>query len=212
MLDKVDEKIAKELQEFLKFKENFEFEFKDILDKNGNLYCEELPIFDEKGKYIAECEKWINIGYVINGSFSKTLSNLYPYEFDFRGFHLKSLESFFQGLKFKNPEIQKLIFSYSGTDAYHIQAASDYNWKETGYIYWQGQAVKRDSAEYDLLVDEAYISMAQNPLYRQALKNVTKPLIHSMGKASKEETLLTRYEFEKQINCLSAFLKQLSGK
>jgi len=105
-----------------------------------------------------------------------------------------------------------LIFSYSGTDAYHIQAASDYNWKETGYIYWQGQAVKRDSAEYDLLVDEAYISMAQNPLYRQALKNVTKPLIHSMGKASKEETLLTRYEFEKQINCLSAFLKQLSGK
>ena len=90
-----------------------------------------------------------------------------------------------------------------------MKAASDYNWKENGYVYWQGQAIKRDSAEYDLLVDEAYISMAQNPLYRQALKNVTKPLIHSMGKASKEETLLTRYEFEKQINCLSAFLKQL---
>ena len=209
MFDKIDGKTAEELQKFLKFKENFAFVLRDILDKDGDLYCDGLPIFDEKGKYIAECEKWINVGYVINGSFSKILSNLYPYEFAFRGFQLKSLESFFQGLKFKNPEIQKLIFSYSGTDAYHIQAASDYNWKETGYVYWQGQAIKRDSVEYDLLVDEAYISLAQNPLYRQALKNVTKPLIHSMGKVSKEETLLTRYEFEKQINCLAAFLQQL---
>ena len=209
MFDKIDGKTAEELQKFLKFKENFAFVLRDILDKDGDLYCDGLPIFDEKGKYIAECEKWINVGYVIKGSFSKTLSNLYPYELDFKGFQLKSLESFFQGLKFKNPEIQKLIFSYSGTDAYHIQAASDYNWKETGYVYWQGQAIKRDSVEYDLLVDEAYISLAQNPLYRQALKNVTKPLIHSMGKVSKEETLLTRYEFEKQINCLAAFLQQL---
>lgn len=207
MSDMTNKKIAEELQKFVKFKEKFEFESKDIIEQNGVMLCDGCPLFDKQGKYIAECEKWINIGYVIKGSFSKTLSNLYPYEFDFKGFHLKSLESFFQGLKFQNPEIQKLIFGYSGTDAYHIQAASDYNWKETGYVYWQGQAIKRDSTEYDLLVDEAYICLAQNPLYRQALKNVTKPLIHSMGKLSKEETLLTRYEFEKQINCLSAFLK-----
>jgi len=208
MYDNTDKKVAEELQKFVKFKENFKFTSQNISEKDGVLYCEGLPIFDEKGKYIAECDKWINVGYVIMGPFSKTLSNLYPYEFDFRGFHLHSLESFFQGLKFKNPEIQKLIFAYSGTDAYHIQAASDYNWKESGYVYWQGQPIKRDSTEYDLLVDEAYISMAQNPLYRMALKNVNKPLIHSMGKHSKTDTLLTRYEFEKQINCLSAFLKQ----
>jgi len=201
------DKIAEELQKFLKFKENFEFEFKEIIEKDSIFYCDGLPIFDEQGKYIAECEKWINIGYVIKGSFSKTLSNLYPYKFDFCGFQLSSLESFFQGSKFKDPEVQKLIFSYSGTDAYHIQVTSDYNWKESGYVYWQGQAIKRESAEYDLLIDEAYISLAQNPLYRQALKNVNKPLIHSMGKTSKKETLLTRYEFEKQVNCLSAFLK-----
>lgn len=207
MIVNSNKKIEEELQKFVKFKKNFEFKSQDISEKDGTLYCAGLPVFDEKGKYIPECEKWINIGYAISGSFSKTLSNLYPYEFNFRGFHLHSLEAFFQSLKFENSEIQKLIFTYSGTDAYHIQATSDYSWKESGYVYWQGQPLKRDSAEYDLLVDEAYISMAQNPLYRQALKNVTKPLIHSMGKPSKTETLFTRYEFERQINCLAAFMK-----
>lgn len=77
------------------------------------------------------------------------------------------------------------------------------------YIYWQGQAIKRDSKEYDLLVDEVYISALQNPLYRQAVKNTTKPIIHSIGKLLKSETVFTRYEFERQINSLSAFLKHL---
>ena len=102
-----------------------------------------------------------------------------------------------------------MVFIYSGTDAYHIQKASSYNWKETGYIYWQGQAIKRDSEEYDLLVDEVYISALQNPLYRQAVKNTTKPIIHSIGKLLKSETVFTRYEFERQINSLPAFLKHI---
>lgn len=102
-----------------------------------------------------------------------------------------------------------MVFNYSGIDAYYIQAASNYDWKETGYIYWQSQSMKRDSLEYDLLVDELYISAAQNPLYRQALKNLAKPIIHTIGKMSKNETVFTRYEFEREINSLSAFLKQI---
>lgn len=209
MVNMAHGKIKKELLTYRQFKESFSFTPLDIIDENGNQYCEGLPIQDEEGKYIPECEKWINVGYKIKGSLSKLLSNLYPYEFTFRGFQLKSIEAFFQGIKFDNPLVQQSVFAYSGTDAYHIQMASNYNWKETGYIYWQGQAIKRDSDEYDLLVDELYISALQNPLYRQAIKNATKPIIHSIGKLSKNETVFTRYEFEKQINCLSEFIKYL---
>ena len=66
------------------FKESFEFKPSDIIDVNGIQYCDGLPIQDEEGKYIPECEKWINVGYKIKGSLSKLLSNLYPYEFDFK--------------------------------------------------------------------------------------------------------------------------------
>lgn len=208
MSGEINKKIEEELKKYIEFKKNFEFTLKDIVSKENVEYCEGLPIYDEDGKYIPESENWVNVGYKIKGSLSKLLSNLYPYEFVFRGFHLKSIEAFFQGIKFKDSAIQKSVFNYSGTDAYHIQAASSYDWKKTGYVYWQGQAIKRDSLEYDLSVDELYISAAQNPLYRQALKNVTKPIIHSMGKTSKNETVLTRYEFEREINSLSAFLKQ----
>lgn len=209
MVNVINENIVKELLTYRQFKESFEFKPLEIIDVDGIQYCDSLPIQDEEGKYIPECEKWINVGYKIKGSLSKLLSNLYPYEFDFRKFHLRSIESFFQAIKFNNPAIQQMVFVYSGTDAYHIQMASSYNWKETGYIYWQGQAIKRDSEEYDLLVDEVYISALQNPLYRQAVKNTTKPIIHSIGKLLKSETVFTRYEFERQINSLSAFLKHL---
>ncbi len=201
--------VIKELFLYRQFKESFDFSPLDIIDVNGIQYCDGLPIQDEEGKFIPECEKWINVGYQIKGSLSKLLSNLYPYEFVFRGFRFKSIEAFFQSIKFNNPVIQQMVFIYSGTDAYHIQKASSYNWKEMGYIYWQGQAIKRDSEEYDLLVDEVYISALQNPLYRQAVKNTTKPIIHSIGKLLKSETVFTRHEFERQINSLSAFLKHL---
>ena len=206
MFNVTDEKIAEELLAYREFKEKFEFTSLEIIDENGSQFCDGFPIKDEENKFIPECEKWINVGYMIKGSLSKLLSNLYPYEFSFRGFNLKSIEAFFQGIKFKDSVIQQAVFAYSGTDAYHIQAASSYSWKETGYVYWQGQALKRDSMEYDLLVDEVYVSALQNPLYRQALKNATKPIIHSVGKISKSETVLTRYEFERQINSLATFL------
>ena len=66
---------------------------------------------------------------------------------------------------------------------------------------------KEDGEEYDNLVDELYISAIQNPLYRNVLKNVSKPIIHSIGKTEKKDTVFTRYEFEFMLNCLVAFLK-----
>lgn len=203
------QKISSELKAYRQFKKDFKFEMKEIVEKDGVQYCDGFPIYAPNGAFIPECEKWLNVAYQIKNSLSKLLSNLYPYAFEFRGFHLQSIESFFQATKFKEPDFQRLVFAYKGTDAYHIQAASAYNWKETGTLYWQGTPVNRFGEDYAALVDEAYISAAQNPFYRQALKNVTKPIIHSIGTSSMTESIFAREEFERQINSLSQFIKQL---
>lgn len=198
------EKILKDYQ---CFKANYEFNQKELQEIDGKIYCDGMSLLDENGEEISECEKWINVGYSYHGSYSKVLSNLYPYEFEFRGKKLSSIESFFQGIKFKNIEMQNYVFSYSGKDAVHVKACSEYDWKKTGIIYWQGEEIDRFSTKYDDLVDELYISAIQNPLYRSALKICNKDIIHTIGKDAKEETTYTRYEFEKQLNCLKDFLK-----
>ena len=105
--------------------------------------------------------------------------------------------------------MQDLVFTYSGLDSNRVKSCSDYNWKATGKVYWQGEEVDRFSQEYDDLVDELYISAIQNPLYRNLLKKCTKDIIHTMGESEKEKTVFTRYEFEKQLNCLKDFLKTI---
>lgn len=199
-------KIKKELNEFKKFKENYEFEQKDIKVIEGNKYCDGELLQAKDEPLLGESEKWINIGYKL-GSYSKLLSNLFPYEFTFRGVKLASIENFFQGIKFKDKKIQKYVCKYYGTEAVHIKNATSYNWKETYKVYWKGKEYDRLGKEYYELVDEMYISAIQNPLYRQVILNTSKPLIHSIGETNKEDTTFTRYEFEFEINCLKDFLK-----
>ena len=165
----------------------------------------------KNGNKISETDKWIDVGYRNRGDLTQMLSNLFPYNFKFKRKKLSSIETFFQGIKFKDKKIQNHVFKYYGTQAVHIKAASDYDWKETGEIYWQGQAIKRDSKEYELLVDELYISAIQNPMYRDALCNCKKPIIHSIGETEKKETTFTRYEFEFELNCLKDFIQSKRG-
>lgn len=201
------EKLKKELEEFKKFKENYDFKQKEITEIDGVLYCENQPLINEEGKELGESDTWINVGFKLKGPYAKVLSNLFPYEFEFRGKKLGSIEGFFQGIKFKNIEMQNMVLGYGGLPSNYIKVASDTDWKSDGIIYWQGEPILRDSQEYDDLVDELYISAIQNPLYRNVLKNCNKDIIHVMGGESKQETVFTRYEFEKQLNCLKDFLK-----
>lgn len=203
--------VKKELEEYKKFKENFKFVQKEIVQKGEDFYCDdELVLAHDAEKPEGSSEKWINVGYKLKGSFPKVLSNLFPYEISFRGKNLSSIETFFQGIKFKDVNMQNYVLKYSGLDSNNIKVASDFDWKETGIVYWQGTAIKRDSKEYDDLVDELYISAIQNPLYRNVLKNCEKDIIHSIGEKEKTETVFTRYEFEYQLNCLKAFV-QMKG-
>lgn len=199
--------MKKELEKFKQFKNKYIFKEKEIYEIDGIKYCDEESLVDEDGKAIGESEEWINVGYNIKGQYSKVLSNLFPYEFVFKGKKMGSIEGFFQGIKFKDIDMQNLVIKYSRIDSNYIKIATDYDWKETGIVYWQGEPIDRFSKKYEDLVDELYISAIQNPLYRNVLKKCDKYILHEIGNTDLKETVFTRYEFEKQLNCLKDFLK-----
>lgn len=199
--------MKQELNEFIEFKKNFKFEQLEVVEKDNNLYCKDVLLKDENG-FIGETDEWVNVGFSLSGMYSKLLSNLFPYEFIFKGHKLNSIECFFQGIKFRDKELQKELFKYSGKEVLVLQKASDYNWKESGIVYWQGMPIKRDSKDYEQLVDELYISAIQNEFYRNVIKNCDLPIIHAMGREEKTETVFTRYEFEFMLNCLHDFLNR----
>ena len=95
----MNQKIKKELEEFKKFKATYEYELKEVEEIDGMEYYAGEPLIDEDGKEVGDCEKWINVGYKRKGPYAKVLSNLFPYEFEFKGHKLSSIESFFQGIK-----------------------------------------------------------------------------------------------------------------
>ncbi len=196
-----------ELKTFREFKNNYHFEELKLTTKGDKIYCLDKLLKDETG-YYGESDKWINVGYSLKGTYPKLLSNLFPYEFKFKGYHLHSLESFFQAIKFPDKKRQKQVLKYSGKAALVLKETTDYDWQKEGYIYFMGKRIKRDSCEYDELLDELYLSAIRNPFYRNAIKNCPLPIIHAMGETSKTKTVLTRHEFEFMLNCLHAFLNR----
>lgn len=203
-------KIKKELKLFKQFKKNYNFFQKEIEEKNdGSLFCDGICLKGSDGEWIGETETFVNVGYKIHGPKPKVLSNLFPYTFYFKGFKLNSIEGVFQGFKFKNKKMQKLVFKMHGLDSNNIKSASDYNWRETKTVFFQGKEIKRTESEYEDFIDELYISAIQNPLYRNALKNVGKKyILHAMGEKTVNDTVFTRFEFERELNCLKDFIQR----
>ena len=197
--------IEKELKEYLEFKNNYDFVQKIFEQREDGVYCDGFLVYNESEK-ISESEAWINVGYKLKG-LSSNLSNLYPYEFTFRGKKFSSIEGFFQGIKFPDKDIQECVFSYFGMDAVNLRNVTNYDWMKTGEVYFDGKCIDRNSEEYNLLVDELYISAVQNPLYRMALLKCDRPVIHSIGNDDINSTVFTRYEFEYEINSLKDYLQ-----
>jgi predicted NAD-dependent protein-ADP-ribosyltransferase YbiA (DUF1768 family) len=126
---------------------------------------------------------------------SKALSNFAPHPFVFDGIECNSMEGFLQSLKFENPEMQKHICTLVGFKA--KKAGSKKNWQRTQTLYWRGMPYKRDSREYQELLDMAYDALfrqnkkAKNALLATGNANLT----HSIGRNRKSETVLTQQEF-----------------
>lgn len=141
-----------------------------------------------------------------NGYPSSALSNFAPHVFIIDGVECNSMEGFLQALKSRNPDVQRERCKLIGYQA--KRSGSKINWQEKQILYWNGVEYKRQSREYQLLLDKAYDCLSRNKGFCDALLatgNAT--LTHSIGKTSQNETVLTRQEFCSRLTKIRERLK-----
>lgn len=122
------------------------------------------------------------------------LSNFSPHPFVIDGIVCASMEGFLQSLKFKEPAMQVEVCKLVGKAAKF--KGKKKKWWKTQTLHWQGQEFKRDSEEYQELLDRAFEALSKNTSFQKALlatNNAT--LTHSIGKSKPQETVLAKQEF-----------------
>lgn len=126
---------------------------------------------------------------------ASALSNFTPHPFVLDGVEIASMEGFLQSLKFEKYEIQVEICKLVGIRAKMRGRVK--KWWKYQTLYWQGIEYKRDSKEYQELLDRAYLAMFQQNLSFRAALLATRDavLTHSIGKTNQKETVLTQQEF-----------------
>ena len=135
------------------------------------------------------------------------LSNFAPHPFVLDGIECNSMEGFLQSLKFSNPDMQREVCKLVGRAAKF--KGKKKNWYVKQVLYWQGKEIPRDSDEYQMLLDRAYMAMAtQNRGFQSALlATQNAALTHSIGKTKTNETVLTRNEFCSRLIKLRTMLQ-----
>lgn len=135
------------------------------------------------------------------------LSNFAPHPFVLDGIECNSMEGFLQSLKFSNPDMQREVCKLVGRVAKF--KGKKKNWYVKQVLYWQGKEIPRDSDEYQLLLDRAYMAMAtQNRGFQCALlATQNAALTHSIGKSKTNETVLTRSEFCSRLTKIRTMLQ-----
>lgn len=125
---------------------------------------------------------------------SSALSNFSPHPFVIDGINCASMEGFLQSLKFKDIHVQEHVCSLVGLQA--KRRGGKKKWYREQILYWRGIEYKRDSQEYQDLLDRAFYELSKNTGFRKALLSTQKStLTHSMGKNKKNMTVLTEQEF-----------------
>ena len=125
---------------------------------------------------------------------SANLSNFHPHAFTINGIACASMEGFLQSLKFENPDMQAQVCTLVGKKAKF--KGKKKKWWRDQTLYWRGTPIKRDSKEYQELLDRTFDALSENTSFQRALlatNNAT--LTHSIGKNKISETVLTRQEF-----------------
>lgn len=125
---------------------------------------------------------------------SNVLSNMCSNGFRFDGMVCGSMEGFLQSLKRKELDKQRQICSMKGGNARKMSVTS---WQTDQIVWWKGQAIDRQSEEYQKLIRRAYQAMfEQSERFRAALmqtRGIT--LVHASGEPSSFKTILTPAEF-----------------
>jgi hypothetical protein len=144
---------------------------------------------------------------------SNSLSNFSPHPFVIDGVDCNSMEGFLQSLKFKSPEMQEEVCKLVGYAA--KKKGRNKNWYQTQTLYWRGKEIKRDSQEYQDLLDRAYTALYSNIKFKKALEATNGArLSHSIGKSKINETVLTKSEFCSRLMKLrdNGTLKDIKNK
>jgi predicted NAD-dependent protein-ADP-ribosyltransferase YbiA (DUF1768 family) len=143
---------------------------------------------------------------ITEGSPAAELSNFTPRTFTFRGLLANSMEGLLQGLKFRDSEKQKQVMLLVGKAAKF--KGKKQRWWLDQTLFWQGSEIKRDSEEFQLLLDEAFAALfTQNEGARATLLATGTAIItHTMGKQDPLTTVLTEQEFVSRLMRIRACL------
>ena len=137
---------------------------------------------------------------------SAALSNFTPHPFVIDGVECASMEGFLQSLKFKEPDMQVEVCKLVGKAAKF--KGKKKKWYKTQILYWQGREFRRDSDEYQELLDRAFDALSTNDGFKRALLATgNSTLTHSIGKTKQSETVLTRTEFCSRLTAIRERLK-----
>lgn len=124
---------------------------------------------------------------------ASALSNFAPHAFILDGVHCASMEGFLQSLKFESIEMQEYVCTLVGMKA--KMKGRNKKWYRKQVLYWRGVEYKRDSKEYQELLDRAYNELNKNTKFRKALEATnTARITHSIGKNKINMTVLTERE------------------
>lgn len=141
-----------------------------------------------------------------NGYPEANLSNFHAHKFEIDGVTCASMEGFLQSLKFSNPEMQVEVCKLTGKAAKF--KGKNKKWFKTQTLYWQGKEYKRDSEDYQKLLNRAYTNLAKNTRFQKALLDSgNATLTHSMGKRKINETILTTQEFCSRLTKIRTMLQ-----
>lgn len=133
-----------------------------------------------------------------------------PIRFEIDGIQCASLDGFLESLKFEKEADQKSISKYVGNSAKKRGQNKDHpgNKKANRILYWQGKTFKRNSKEFDALINRVFKEMAKNKIWRAALMlTEDEDFTHSKGKTNKKDTILTQKELTDNLKELRAELK-----
>ena len=137
---------------------------------------------------------------------SSALSNFAPHPFTIDEVRCNSMEGFLQSLKFSSIDMQVYVCSLVGKAAKF--KGKKKKWWRTQTLYWQGKEYKRDSEEYQQLLDRAFEALAVNKGFQNALlRTGNATLTHSIGKNDITKTVLTSQEFCSRLTRIREELK-----
>ena len=137
---------------------------------------------------------------------ANALSNFAPHPFTFDGVQCNSFEGLLQSFKFSSIEMQKSVCLLVGRAAKF--KGKQKKWWMTQTLHWNGKEYKRDSKEYQELLDRAFEALSKNDSFRKALlASGDSVLTHEIGKSKESETVLTKREFISRLNKIREKLK-----